>query len=133
MNTNDKPAFQEFHIAGVKHIAPEEALELLENNEAVLIDVRESNEVTIENFVAPNILYHPISVIMERLAYIAKDLFIIVACTGGVSSTKVVNLLNMQGYPNVANLDGGLMMWKMKGLPFDSKLQSCSGCGCSCK
>jgi len=38
-------------------------------------------------------------------------------------------MLNLQGYPNVASLDGGFMMWKAKGLPFESNI-SAGGCGC---
>lgn len=133
IKTYDQPQFQSFHIEGVKHISPAGALEALNKSEAIMIDVREPDETCLESFVAPNLLYHPMLVIMDRLDYMAKDQFIIVACTGGINSTRVANLLNMQGYPEVANLDGGLMMWKMQGLPFESNLSSsCSGCSCSC-
>lgn len=130
MKTTEKPTLQDFHIEGVKHIAPEEALEVLKNAEAVLLDVRELNEVKLESVPLDRVLNHPMSVIMDRLPYIAKDQNIIVACPGGVRSVKVANLLVMQGYPNVANLDGGLMMWKAKGLPYDSSITSV-GCGCN--
>ncbi|MDP3434078.1 MAG: hypothetical protein Q8T04_14095, partial [Bacteroidota bacterium] len=39
-------------------------------------------------------------------------------------------MLNLQGYPNVANLDGGFILWKAKELPMDSNL-SFGGCGCN--
>ena len=48
---------QEFHIEGVKHIAPEVALELIEKNEAVLIDVREIHEVANESAELNNVFY----------------------------------------------------------------------------
>lgn len=130
METTDKPTLQDFHIEGVKHISPSDALEAIKNGEAVMLDVREINEVKLESVPLDRVLNHPLSVIMDRLPYIAKDQNIIVACPGGVRSTKVANLLNMQGYPNVANLDGGLMMWKAKGLPYESNL-SFGGCGCN--
>lgn len=131
MKTSDKPTLQEFHIEGVKHISPEDTLAALTSNEAVLIDVREVNEVKLESIPLDNVLYHPMSVIMDRLAFISKDQNIIVGCPGGVRSSKVANLLNLQGYPNVANLDGGFRVWKAKSLPFDSNILFVgSGCGC---
>lgn len=134
MKTTDKPKFQQFHIEGVKHISPEYAMAALKNNEAVLIDVREENEVKLEFVSLDNILYHPMSLIMNRLNFISKDQNIIVACPGGVRSTKVANLLNMQGYPNVANLDGGFTMWKEQGFPFKFNTTNniATGCGCGC-
>lgn len=136
MNTTDKPAFQNFHIDGVKHIAPADALEALKNNEAVLIDVREENEVQLESIPLDNVLYHPMSVIMDRLPYIAKNQNIILGCPGGMRSAKVANLLNLQGYPNVANLDGGFNKWKSLGLPYNVKLSfsglTYAGGGCGC-
>ncbi|MFW5830897.1 MAG: rhodanese-like domain-containing protein [Prolixibacteraceae bacterium] len=134
INSTDKPTLQEFHIEGVKHIAPEAALELIEKNEAVLIDVREIHEVANESVELDNVLYHPMSVIMDRLPYISKDQNIILICAHGVRSSKVANLFSLQGFPNVANLDGGLEVWKGKGLPYSSNfsLSVAGGCGCSC-
>lgn len=130
MKTTDKPLIQDFHIEGVKHINPSEALEAIKNGEAVMLDVREINEVKLESVPLDRVINHPMSVIMDRLPYIAKDQNIIVACPGGVRSVKVTNLLLMHGYPSVANLDGGLTMWKAKGLPFESNLLF-GGCSCN--
>ncbi|MBE9467060.1 MAG: rhodanese-like domain-containing protein [Bacteroidetes bacterium] len=132
MKTTDKPISQEFHLEGVKHISPTDAMEALNNNKAVLIDVRETNELVLESVPLDNVLNHPMSVIMDRLPYIAKDQNIILASLGGVRSTKIANLLNRVGYPNVANLDGGFTMWKAKGFPFESNLSSGEGCSCNC-
>jgi len=135
MKTTDKPNFQEFHIEGVKHIGPGEALECLKNNEAVMIDVREEEELEIDSIPLENVINHPMSVIMDRLQEISKNLNIILMCPGGVRSSKVANLLNLQGYPNVASLDGGFKLWKSMGLPYDSVLPGggCSGGCSSCK
>lgn len=130
MKTTEKPTLQDFHVEGVKHINPSDALEAITKGEAVMLDVRELNEVKLESVPLDRVLNHPMSVIMDRLPYIAKDQNIIVACPGGVRSVKVANLLMMHGYPNIASLDGGFMMWKAKGLPFDSNI-SLGGCGCN--
>lgn len=130
MKTTDNPILQDFQIEGVKHINPLDALEAIKSGEAVMLDVREINEVKLESVPLDRVLNHPMSVIMDRLPYITKDQNLIVACPGGIRSVKVANLLSLQGYPNVASLDGGFMMWKAKGLPMDSNL-SFGGCGCN--
>ena len=137
MKTTDKPIFQEFHIEGVKHISPADAMIALSKDKAVLIDVREPDEVALGYVPLDNVLNHPMSVIMDRLPYISRDQNIILACPGGVRSVKVANLLNLEGYPDVTNLDGGLDQWKAQGFPYEEKLifsglrYGGSGCDCS--
>ena len=130
MKTTDHPLLQDFHIEGVKHITPSDAYDTITNGEAVLIDVRELNEVKSESIPLDHVLNHPMSVIKDTLSYIAKDQNIIIMCHSGIRSVKVANLLIQQGYPNVANLDGGLMIWKATGLPYDRYLSS-GGCDCN--
>lgn len=130
MKTTDKPTLQDFHIEGVKHIAPSDALEAIKNGEAVMLDVRELNEVKLESVQLDRVINHPMSVIEDRLPYISKDQNIITACPGGVRSVKVAGLLIAHGYPDVASLDGGLMTWKAMGFPYESSPASC-GCCCS--
>ena len=126
MRTTDTPTLQDFHIEGVKHINPSDALEALLSGEAIMIDVREMNEVIPESIPLDRVLNHPMSVIMDRLAYISKDQNIIVVCPGGVRSTRIANLLMQNGYGSVASLDGGLNTWKAKGFPIKYNTQT--GC-----
>lgn len=130
--TKDHPELQEFHLEGVKHIAPSDAFELVKNNEAVLIDVREPDEIEYQQIPLDSILYYPMSTIVDKLGYISKEQHIILICPGGVRSAKVANLLNLNGYPSVANLDGGFSAWIKQGLPFENKLITAGGCGCGC-
>jgi rhodanese-related sulfurtransferase len=130
MRTTEKPTLQNFHIEGVKHIIPLDAFEIIKNGDAVLIDVRELSEVRLEKIPLDRVLNHPMSVIMERMPYISKDQHIILICQGGVRSVKVANLLNRQGYPDVANLEGGISLWKAQGLPIESNITT-GGCGCT--
>ncbi len=132
MRTTDNPTLQEFQIEGVKHISPAEAMDMLEKNNAILIDVREQDELQVESIPLENILNHPMSVILDRLSYISKEQNIILGCPGGVRSSKVANLLTLQGYPHVANLDGGFTEWKAQGLPMKTNLAFSTGCGCGC-
>ncbi|MDO8928105.1 MAG: hypothetical protein Q7W54_03865, partial [Bacteroidota bacterium] len=83
MKTTDQPIIQNFQIEGVKHISVSDAFEAINSGEAVMLDVRELNEVQQESVPLDHVLNHPMSVIMDRLPYIAKDQNIIVACPGG--------------------------------------------------
>jgi rhodanese-related sulfurtransferase len=132
MKTTDKPLYQEFHLNGVKNISADDAYDELINHRAIMIDVREEEETERESIPLENVVYHPMSQIMDRLAMIPKDKSIIVLCPGGVRSTKIVNLLNIQGYTSAANLDGGLNLWKIKGYPVKVNSQGCTGCSCGC-
>lgn len=133
----DKPKFQEFHLDGVKYISPEEALKLIEKDEIFFIDVREEEEIIKEYLDFQNVFFHPMSVILDRLSYIPKNIPIVVVCSDGIRSTKVANLLNRNEFPEVASLDGGLVVWKEKGFRIVTNesgacdTDSC-GCGCSC-
>ena len=129
MKTSELPKLGYFHISGVKHILPSDAFEAIQNGDAVMIDVREMFEVQLENITLDRVLNHPMSVIIDRLPYISKDQKIIVICAHGERSVKVANLLQYQGYPEVASLDGGFETWKNAGLPFESVLPA-NGCGC---
>lgn len=132
MTITATPTLQDFHISGVRHISPADAFELLKNKTAVLLDVRETEEISIERFATPEILYIPLSEVLLNLDKLPDNKTIIVVCRAGIRSTKIANLLNYQGFPNALNLDGGMMIWKDKGLPIESNtLRSC-GCGCSC-
>jgi rhodanese-related sulfurtransferase len=132
MKTLDKPTLQDFHIEGVKHITPSNAIKLLQKKEAVLIDVREMNEIEFERIDLDNVLYYPMTTIADKLSFIAKDQNIILICPGGTRSTKVANMLNRQGYPNVANLDGGFLSWIKQNLPFKTEVMNTGSCGCGC-
>jgi len=132
MNLTTTPQFQEFHIEGISHISPAEAFIAVNQGEAIMLDVREENELGYESIPLEEVIYHPMSEIMDRLDRIPKNKTIIVVCPGGVRSSKVANLLQIQGYKSVANLDGGLIMWKIQGLPFESHASMGCGCGSDC-
>ncbi len=123
------PRFQEFHIDGIQHISPIDALASIQTREAIMLDVREPSETTLERVDLPDVLYHPLSLILNRIKHLPADKLIIVACPGGIRSAKVVNLLLNQNFEQVANLDGGFTQWQQMGLPYtQKKLSDDIGC-----
>jgi rhodanese-related sulfurtransferase len=142
MNLTEKPLNQSFHLEGVKHISPKEAFELISDDKVFFIDVREEEEFRREYFDFDNVFFHPMSLIMDRLQYIPKNIPLVIVCNEGVRSTKVANLLRINGFEEVANLDGGIYSWKEAGFPMvesglndiECGTESCNtnSCGCGC-
>lgn len=133
MVTSKTPALQDFHIFGVEHISPENALEELQKGSAIFIDVREESETMIEFIPLKDVFHFPMSAIMDNLKNIPADKPIILVCRAGVRSAKVANMLIRNGFAYSVNLDGGLNIWKAKGLPFESILpEACGSCSGSC-
>ena len=129
---NNLPEVQIFHLDGVKHISAREAYRYLLEQQAIMIDVREKDEFEVEQVALPDAIHIPMPKIVDRLDYIPDDRLIIVIDSQGERGTKVANLLNRQGYNDVANLDGGMVQWKAAGLPVENILpDECGGC-CGC-
>ncbi len=126
------PQFQEFHIEGVQHIAPEDAFALLLTDAAVMLDVREPEEWNAEKFIVPEVIYMPLGKVIYSLDKIPKDKTVIVACRAGIRSSKIVNLLYYQGFHDATNLDGGILKWVEVGLPVACKPRRGCSCGCNC-
>ncbi|PLX19134.1 MAG: rhodanese-like domain-containing protein [Salinivirgaceae bacterium] len=135
MKLIEKPKIQTFDLPGVEHISSEEAWTLIKTYEAILVDVREDHECAIETIDCDSTIYQPMSTIMQNIDEIPKFKPLIIVCKEGIRSVKVVNLLNMQGFENVYNLDGGIITWKKKNLPIDSIFdgEHCHDCHGDCK
>lgn len=142
MRTTETPNQQTFTLHGVQHIEPIFAADALANENALLLDIREDEELEVVRFdESVEILHIPLLKLVERIEELPKDRPLIVVCNDGVRSTKAVNLLNYQGYPNSLNLDGGIVQWFRDSLPLilrddiaadDDCGTSSSGCsGCS--
>ncbi len=122
MITTEFPTLQDFHIDGIKHITPDEALAAINQGEAKLLDVREENECVLERIKSDQVQYLPMSEITERVSEIVADKPIIVVCAGGVRSSKVAKFLMLNGINNCASLEGGMHLWRGLGLPTDTLL-----------
>lgn len=109
MITSEISQFQDFHIAGTHHITPHNALTELENDTAIMIDVREEPEYKLEFIPHRNIFYFAISQIVNQYKSIPTSKPVIVICNAGIRSLKVVNWLNLNGIVYSVNLDGGII------------------------
>ena len=128
----ESPEIQEFNLEGVKHISAEDAYRLLSQQKAILLDVREREEYEVERVALSGVLHYPMPKVIDNIQELPSYKQIIVMDTLGERGTKVANLLNLQGFRQVANLDGGLVQWKAGGFPVEDILpDACGGC-CGC-
>jgi len=128
-----QPQHQKFHLDGVKHISPVEAFNLLIEDKAILVDVRDEKEYEVERVSLDNIRYYPMTEIMDNLEHLPNDILLITMDTIGERGTKVANVLNMQQFSQVANMDGGISQWRADNLPTEDILPGeCGGCSGCC-
>ncbi len=134
MKYNDTPSYQQIHLQGVKHVSPFEVFRIMGSENISIVDVREENEVVASSIDCERLLIHPLSGIIDSMDALPKNEPLIIVCEHGERSVKVVNLLNVQGFAEVYNLDGGMQAWRELGLPIVGGYEqhSCSNCGCGC-
>ena len=145
MKTSETPKHQTFTLQGILHIEPMSAADAVANENALLVDVRENEELEVIHFdETVEFVHMPILELVDRFEELPKDRPLIIVCNNGERSVKTANLLRYQGYSNVFNLDGGIVQWFRDGLSLvlreDYTLDEdgcgsasgCSGCGGGC-
>ncbi|MFP4198632.1 MAG: rhodanese-like domain-containing protein [Halanaerobium sp.] len=96
---------------GVQKITVEE----LKNKDIPVIDIRSKSEFQKEHIPgAFNIPYSDFSLDHPKLKKIDKNNEIAVNCVRGISSVKIVSILNKNGYKKAKSLKGGFQLWKSK-------------------
>lgn len=96
--------------------SPEEA-NTLSKQGALIIDVREPDELAEMAYDVKDIKNIPVDELEMHLAEIPKDRQVIVACRSGGRSGSAFDLLKAKGFNNVANMEGGMNAWEEAGLP----------------
>lgn len=96
-----------------KHLSPDEWNQVLKSEpESVVIDTRnwyEYNIGTFERAINPNIEKFTEFPAWFEQQGIKKDQKILIFCTGGIRCEKGIYELERQGYPNVYQLEGGII------------------------
>ena len=104
-------------FAGVWQLAPEWLH--LHGEEVHILDVREPEEVKVSYMgrVAGSEML-PLSQLSERMAEVPRDKPVVCVCPAGARSSHAAKLIEKAGIERVANLAGGLLQWRLLGLPF---------------
>lgn len=110
----------------IENLTPDQVHAELESGDAILIDIREANELEqngqisgaihaprgmLEFYADPSTPYH-------RPEFDQNKRLILHCASGGRSALAADTLQNM-GYSRVAHLDGGLNAWKEGGKPIE--------------
>jgi rhodanese-related sulfurtransferase len=95
----------------VDEIEPAEVARLLRDptSDVFLLDVREDDERETAR-IDPSV-HIPMNDIPGRIGEIPTDRRVVVYCHHGGRSAMVAGYLEVQGYPRVANLTGGIDAW----------------------
>jgi rhodanese-related sulfurtransferase len=81
----------------------------------LLVDVRERYEF--EAVRAPGVVLIPLSEFGMRFAELPRDRPLLMICAAGSRSQRAGEFLAASGYPDVANVAGGIVAWHAAGLP----------------
>lgn len=106
---------------GVKRVSPLDATQLINREDAVVLDVRTDGEFNQGHIV--NAVHIPQKQVIEQLEKLRKyrDRPIIAACRTGQMAGSVCNVLRKNGFEQVYNLQGGLLAWEGANLPLTRK------------
>ncbi|GMT45421.1 MAG: hypothetical protein IEMM0006_1253 [bacterium] len=100
----------------IKEVNPATAYERIQNG-ALLLDIRESEEIEMVAFDVEEQLFIPQSEFAFRFREVPPDREVIVGCRSGNRSRDVILFLIKEKYDNVYNLEGGIEEWIETDLP----------------
>ncbi|HMT96343.1 MAG TPA: rhodanese-like domain-containing protein [Ferruginibacter sp.] len=106
----------------IENLTPQQVKEEMLNNNATLVDIRESEEL-LQNGRIPGAIHAPRGMLEfyadASLPYhkpeFDKKKRIILHCASGGRSALATATLKQMGFENVAHLDGGIKAWKDSG------------------
>ena len=103
--------------AGGPAVTTLEATQLINRQDALVLDVREQAEFAQAHILNSRGL--PLSQLETRIGDIEKykDKPVIVYCATGSRSNTAASMLRKRGFTNVFNLSGGFVAWQQAGLP----------------
>jgi rhodanese-related sulfurtransferase len=113
----------------VVDVCPTTALGMIERG-ALLVDVREPDEVAGASFAIPDVMLVPFSEFEDRFREIPADRDVIIGCTVGERSLRAAGFLMHHGYERVFNMQDGIVRWAEKGYPLHGSLTAKSHACC---
>jgi len=106
---------------GFREINPTETVQLINHENALLLDVRESNELASGTIAGSRHL--AMSVLKQRVDELKEFIErpIVVVCKTGARSIQACEILRKANFVNVACLKGGIEAWRNASLPIKKK------------
>ncbi len=115
--SNDRTDARRAPLREASQVCPTTALRRVRDGDALLVDVREHDEVDRLAFDVPGTVIVPMSELEQRFSELPRDRELVLACAVGQRSLKATYYLMFQGYDRVANLSGGMTEWSRKSFP----------------
>lgn len=108
-------------VRGISTVNPTQALQLINNQNAVVIDIRDGGEYQAGHI--PDARHIPRDALNNRLDELGKFKArpIIIYCRSGNRAFAACNLLKKHGFEKVHYLQGGLPTWQGANLPISKK------------
>jgi rhodanese-related sulfurtransferase len=102
---------------GFKDITPAEAVMLINKEDAIMLDVRESNELALGSI--RDAKHLSLSVLKQRIEELKThtEQPVITYCKAGTRSSAACEILKKNNFSNVMSLKGGIEGWKNANLP----------------
>jgi len=109
------------YVKGVWDRTPQQVVQLMNNEDSIILDVRENNEYKDGHII--DSIHIPMSEVKNRLSELEKykDSQVIVSCRSGHRSSRTCALLKKSGFNNIFNLHGGILAWENDKLPITTK------------
>jgi len=99
----------------VTNLTPEQVAAGLREGRMLLVDVRETNETSVESY--PHAVIVPLSSFDPAAIPDPQGKQVVFACRSGRRSVAASLAAQDSGYPYKAHLAGGIIAWKAAGLP----------------
>ena len=108
-------------MRGIITVNAVEALRLINDQEAWIVDIRDSGEYKSGHI--PQARNIPSATLKDRLGELTKagDKPVLVYCRSGAAAQSACALLKKNGVANVRSLSGGLNAWQDASLPINRK------------
>ena len=106
-------------LGGAKQVDTLEAVQKINHDDALVIDVREPAEVAQGKMARAKLI--PLGELSNRLGELEKYKTkpIIMVCRSGSRSAGACGILSKQGFSEVYNLAGGMIAWQQSNLPVE--------------
>ncbi|NCO85129.1 MAG: rhodanese-like domain-containing protein [Rhodobacterales bacterium] len=103
-------------LTEAREVCPTTSQRLLAEG-ALLVDVREADEVAQVGYAGCDVVNIPLSEFEDRWSEVPRDRDVILACAVGERSLKATYFLMYQGYDRVSNMRPGIARWVARGFP----------------
>jgi rhodanese-related sulfurtransferase len=124
-----------FTSSGFLNLSAREAYKDATENNAIILDVRETRLTGYKRFDVPKVINIPKSLLPDNYVNLPREIPLILADSVGLRSHEAIEFLLSKGFTNIANLAGGIVDWERDGLPLkiDKTEQLDGSCICQLK